>query len=177
MAQREQGADSGIVPTISELVERSHRDSGLSYREMSERAARAGLQLHHQTLQSLATASPKAWPKHAETIRAIAEACDVPERLVVLAFARSFGLDVHRGESLLAMSLPAGVAEIDERVQRSVVSLLRTLVSTQEDSDAAATTRAGASPADLADRQRAADEADVAVIYGAAADRGDDGVE
>lgn len=146
------------MPTISELIERQRRDSGLSYREMAERAARAGLHIKFQTIANLATTPPKEWPKRAETIRALAEGLDVPERLVVLAFACSFGLDVQRDESTLGLMLPAGTRHLDEGVQRAVAAMVRSIVDAREDvgQDAATTKQAGESPAEdeLAARRR-----------------------
>ncbi|MEN3123232.1 hypothetical protein [Janibacter sp. LM] len=121
------------MPTISELIERQRRDSGLSYREMAERAARAGLHIKFQTIANLATTPPKEWPKRAETIQALAEGLDVPERLVVLAFACSFGLDVQRDESTLGLMLPAGTRHLDEGVQRAVAAMVRSIVDARED--------------------------------------------
>lgn len=137
------------MPTISELIERRRRDSGLSYREMAERAARAGLHIKFQTIANLATTPPKEWPKRAETIQALAEGLDVPERLVVLSFARSFGLDVQRDESTLGLMLPTGTRHLDERVQRAVAAMVRSIVDAREDvgQDAATTKQAGESPA------------------------------
>lgn len=121
------------MPTISELIERQRRDSGLSYREMAERAARAGLHIKFQTIANLATTPPKEWPKKAETIQALAEGLDVPERLVVLAFACSFGLDVQRDESTLGSMLPAGTRHLDESVQRAVAAMVRSIVNAREE--------------------------------------------
>lgn len=121
------------MPTISELIERQRRDSGRSYREMAERAARAGLHIKFQTIANLATTPPKEWPKKTETIQALAEGLDVPERLVVLAFATSFGLDVQRDESTLGLMLPIGTRHLDEDVQRAVAAMVRSIVEARED--------------------------------------------
>lgn len=142
------------MPTISELIERQRRDSGRSYREMAERAARAGLHIKFQTIANLATTPPKEWPKKTETIQALAEGLDVPERLVVLAFATSFGLDVQRDESTLGLMLPTGTRHLDEGVQRAVAAMVRSIVEAREDvgSDerSASKTRAGDDPAESA---------------------------
>lgn len=126
-------ADGSAVPTISELIERQRRASGLSYREMAERAERAGLRIKFQTIANLATAAPKEWPKKTETIRALAEGLDVPERLVVLSFARSFGLDVQRDESTLGLMLPTGTRHLDEGVQGAVAALVRSIIESRKD--------------------------------------------
>ncbi|WP_169701907.1 hypothetical protein [Janibacter terrae] len=170
------------MPTISELIERQRRDSGLSYREMAERAARAGLHIKFQTIANLATTPPKEWPKRAETIRALAEGLDVPERLVVLAFACSFGLDVQRDESTLGLMLPAGTRHLDEGVQRAVAAMVRSIVDAREDvgndDRSAATTQAPGSGvptkdqlAELRARQEDADGESVEHITRQAADR------
>lgn len=166
--ERRASADSSAVPTISELIERQRRDSGLSYREMAERAERAGLHIKFQTIATLATTPPKEWPKKAETIQALAEGLDVPERLVVLAFACSFGLDVQRDESTLGSMLPAGTRHLDESVQRAVAAMVRSIVNAREDVGSvvrtASTTQAAVSAAKSAN-----DSANVTQLPSAAA--------
>lgn len=82
------------MPTISDLINQHRGDR--SYRDLALRAERAGFHIKFQTINDLAIAAPKQWPKNAETITALAAALDVNVQTVVLAFARSFGLDVGR---------------------------------------------------------------------------------
>lgn len=117
------------MPTISALIQGQRDALGVTYRDMAQKAAVAGYHVKHQTLQQLATAPPKEWPKRADTIRAMAAALDVSERMVVLAFGRSFGLDVTSGESLLEVLLPSGTAEVDPGLQQAIASVVRAAVA------------------------------------------------
>jgi hypothetical protein len=143
------GPANGGVPTISELIEQRKTFLGLSYREMSEKADRAGLHVKHQTIQALATERPKQWPKETETIRGLAEALDVPEQLVVLSFAQSFGLDVRLDRSRLASLLPSQAAALPGSVQDAIAMMVRALVDSSEEIRhvPAPTTDAGGTPA------------------------------
>lgn len=87
-------ADPGLVPTIGELITQFRDLTGDTYREMAERAERAGFTIKYQTIQELAKDGPKGWPKNPETIVALAVAMHMSQRVIVLAFARAFGLDV-----------------------------------------------------------------------------------
>ena len=138
------------MPTISELVEQRRRFLDLSYRELAERSGRAGWHVNHQTIQALAVKEPREWPKKPETIKGLAEALDVPEHLVVLAFARSFGLDVKIERSRLASLLPSDASALPSRVQDSIALLVRALVDAknEETSDGTTTNQAGVGPAD-----------------------------
>ena len=133
------------MPTIRELIEQRRAFTNLSYREMSERAERAGLHIKYQTIQTLATETPKQWPKQAETIQALAEALDVPEQLVVLAFAASFGLDVRLERSRLASLLPSDTSALPGTVQDAIAQVVKALVATraEESSHGAPTSKAG----------------------------------
>lgn len=127
----EERVDRVAVPTIKELILTQRESLGLSYREMSQRADRAGLKIKHQTIQELATARPKQWPKTSATIRALAEALDVTERAVVLAFARSFDLEVSADSSLLEMILPAGTKNVHPSIQQAIAGVVRAAISAQ----------------------------------------------
>jgi transcriptional regulator with XRE-family HTH domain len=129
----EERVDRVAVPTIKELILTQRESLGLSYREMSQRADRAGLKIKHQTIQELATARPKQWPKTSATIRALAEALDVTERAVVLAFARSFDLEVSADSSLLEMILPAGTKNVHPSIQQAIAGVVRAAISAQHE--------------------------------------------
>lgn len=119
------------VPTISELIHTQRDSTGDSYREMADRAAAAGYTIKFQTLQELATVPPRGWPKKADTFKALAHALQVSERAVVLAYARSFGLDVSEGSSLLEVLLPAGTRDVDRGLQQAIAGVVRAAVSAQ----------------------------------------------
>jgi len=135
------------VPTIAELIAAQRDTTGYSYRQMADRAAAAGHALRHQTLQQLATSPPKGWPKTAETFRAIAHAVGVSERAVVLAFARSFGLDVAGHDSLLETMLPAGTATIAPEIQASIAGLVSSIIASGVHVSTRSAARTGPLPA------------------------------
>lgn len=124
------GAHGVDVPTISELVLTQHEALGLTYREMADRAALAGFRVKYQTIQELATRTPKQWPKASATIRGLAEALQVSQRTVVLAFARSFGLDVSSDASLLELLLPAGTRDVHPGLQQAIAGVVRAAIDT-----------------------------------------------
>lgn len=108
--------------TISELIREVKDRSGHSFRAMAEQATRAGHRVSHQYLQELATAGPREWPRHAETIRGLAAAADTTEAMVVHAFARSFGLAVDAPG--LADRIPPAADRLPQGVQDAVVALI-----------------------------------------------------
>lgn len=128
---RPSGPHAGGVPTIAELIATQRDSTGYSYRQMADRAARAGHELRHQTLQQLATGTPKGWPKTVDTFHALAAALEVSERTIVLSFARSFGLDVAGDDSLLVTLLPSTTGNVPSEVQASIASLVATIAAVQ----------------------------------------------
>lgn len=127
------GDDRGGVPTIQELIQAQRDTTGMSYRDMADRAAAGGYRVKFQTIQELATTQPKGWPKYADTLRGLSVALDVTERTVVLAFARTFGLEVNAGASLLEVLLPAGTRDIDPGLQQAIAGVVRAAVAARYD--------------------------------------------
>lgn len=120
--------DPEAVPTIAELIQR-HRDAtGDSYRAMAERAHQQGITLKHQTLADLATKPPKGWPKNPETITGIALALRTTERAIVVAFARSFGLDMTAERELFTNTLYGATGNELRLMPRDVQAQVRELV-------------------------------------------------
>ncbi|WP_426566423.1 hypothetical protein ACPPVT_07705 [Angustibacter sp. McL0619] len=120
------------MPTISELIARQHA-AGITYRQMADRAKAAGYQLTHQQINELENVPPDQWPKSAQRIRAYAAALDVSERAIVLAFARSFDLDVSERSSLLEVLLPVGTRDIDEGLQAAIAGVVRAAVKARHE--------------------------------------------
>lgn len=121
------------VPTISELIHTQRDSTGLTYRQMAERAAAAGFPVKYQQFQELATQGPKGWPKEAATIKGLAAALEVSERSIVLSFARSFGLEVTEGSSLLEVLLPGATRDIDPGLQRAIAGVVRAAIEAQHE--------------------------------------------
>ncbi|MFC3299604.1 hypothetical protein ACFOD8_08270 [Arthrobacter agilis] len=137
------------MQSISELL-RSEKDaSGLSYRDLVERASKAGYSLKFQYVNELVVSGPKSWPKNPDTFRALAAILRVSEKSVVLAYAASLGLDVTDSTSPFATRLPAGTEKLSPSMQDALIAVVR--AATQEEGDGnvstAPITRAGESPA------------------------------
>ncbi|MHA7145479.1 hypothetical protein ACX80U_12250 [Arthrobacter sp. TmT3-37] len=137
------------MQSISELLRHEKDASGLSYRDLVERASKAGYSLKFQYLNELVTAGPKSWPKNPDTFRAIAAILRTSEKAVVLAYAASLGLDVADPTSALASRLPAGTEKLSPSMQDALIAVVR--AATEEEGDGnvstAPITRAGESPA------------------------------
>ncbi len=128
MVERESnGFDDRSVPTISQLIAAQMDATGRSFRDLWRAS---GERVKHQTFQELRSAPPKSWPKNVETIRGMAAALDVTETAIVMAYARSLGVDV-AGESVLAQQLPASAAQLTPAQRNAIVQLIRS-ITTQE---------------------------------------------
>lgn len=161
-------ADPESVPTISDLITR-HRDvTGDSYRDMASRAASVGLTLKHQTIAELARSAPKGWPKNPETISALAYALKTSERAIVVAFARSFGLDMSAERKVFDQTIYRGDVDLDilprefraqllALVQEAVDATLREREGGDDGGDTAATKHPEPEPGHQAGGLRAVD--------------------
>lgn len=122
--------DDESVPTISQLIAAQMDATGRSYRDMSRAS---GSRVKHQTFQELRNTPPKSWPKNVETIRGMSAALDVTEKSIVLAFARSLGVEV-AGDSMLAHQLPRSAGHLGPSERNAIIALIRAI--TAKDSDA-----------------------------------------
>ncbi|WP_343466508.1 hypothetical protein AAI421_18400 [Rhodococcus aetherivorans] len=126
MVERESnGFDDRSVPTISQLIAAQMDATGRSFRDLWRAS---GERVKHQTFQELRSAPPKSWPKNVETIRGMAAALDVTETAIVMAYARSLGVDVV-GESVLAQQLPASAAQLTPAQRNAIVQLIRSITN------------------------------------------------
>lgn len=121
-------SDVDDVPTIAQLIN-SYRDrTGYSYRDMADHAEREGYHIKYQTIAQLARTPPKAWPKQIETISALAVALGrVHERTVVIAYAKSLGIDVGSSDAL-RFALPRDFALIPREQQLRILGIVGDLV-------------------------------------------------
>lgn len=124
-------SDYESVPTISQLIADQMDVTGRSYRDLWRAS---GERVKHQTFQELRSAPPKSWPKNVETIRGMAEALDVSETAVVLAYARSLGVEV-QAESMLAQQLPATTRQLGATERNAIVALIRAITTRGRDQD------------------------------------------
>lgn len=113
------------MPTLSELITEQKQRRGFSYADLENRADSA---IRRQRWQQLGTGVRiKEFPEPA-TIEAMAKALDVDVAVVVLAAARSIGLDVKRGaQSDLAAMLPYSANKLTADQRAAIVALVRAI--------------------------------------------------
>ncbi|UUG69897.1 immunity repressor [Gordonia phage Morkie] len=113
------------VPTLSELITERKTLRGFSYADLENRADAV---ITRQRWQQLGTGVRiKEFPEPA-TIEAMAAALDVDVAEVVLAAARSIGLNVQRGaQSDLAARLPYSADKLTPVQQDAIVTLVRSI--------------------------------------------------
>lgn len=129
--RRRRSDNADAVPTISDLINQHRGDR--SYRDLALRAERAGFHIKFQTINDLAIAPPRQWPKNPETIAALAAAIDVNVQTVVLAFARSFGLDVGRHVGARGLTNRELLTELGSRLDDNHVEAYGTAVTHLDD--------------------------------------------
>lgn len=114
-----------VLLDISELITsaRGHR----SYRDLERESAKTPNPISYARWQQLATLRPKNFPDPS-TIRGVAATLGVPEQVVVLAAAESFGLDVHMQRIALADLLPPSAANLTDRQLLAVLAVIRTFL-------------------------------------------------
>lgn len=119
------------MPTLSELITEQKQRRGFSYADLENRADSA---IRRQRWQQLGTGVRiKEFPEPA-TIEAMAKALDVDVAVVVLAAARSIGLDVKRGaQSDLAAMLPYSANKLSADQRVAIAALVRSI--TDRDAD------------------------------------------
>lgn len=117
-------ADPKTVPTIRDLI-RAAFDEGRSVRDLEQDS---GYLVKYQTFQELGTNSPRQFPKETKTITGMAQALNVTETAVVLAYARGLGVPVEAGSNTFALRLPPDVATIEPDMQNALISMIRAAV-------------------------------------------------
>lgn len=128
-----------------ELIRRTRGDRSYATLE-----ADSGGSPGRQRWQQIATSPQQNFPDPT-TIRTMARVLGVPETTVVLAAARSAGLDVSQPGGPLAELLPPGSTRLTERQMAAVLTVIRAMI--EPDETAAALRRA----ADRAAKQNAKD--------------------
>lgn len=116
--------DMHAHPSIRDLIEDRKRDTGWSYADL---AHASGDLVTRGTVYGLATSPPKSWPKARTTITGLAQALNVPEETVVLAYATSFGVPVRAQPSLLALQLPATTDLLTATERAQIIGIIRSM--------------------------------------------------
>ena len=117
-------ADSKTVPTIRDLI-RSALDEGRSFRDLEQDS---GYRVKSQAFHDLVKHAPKQFPKETKTITGMAQALNISEAAVVLAYAKSLGVAVDGIGNTFALRLPADVATIEPDMQNALISMIRAAV-------------------------------------------------
>lgn len=125
-------------PDLSGLIRAHQERTRESYRAM---ARRSGDLLHHQSLQGWAAGPPKAFPKKRETFEQLAQVLDTDVTTVVLAFARSLGLDVRSSGPGAARVLPPDAERLTGRQRAVLLSVVDAMVHPDAEGGGSATAR------------------------------------
>ncbi len=109
-------------PTLHQLVRSRIRERGWSYTDLERRSGHA---LSRGRWQQLGSGAPQRKFPDPASLVAIAQVLEVDITTVVLAAARSVGLDVsHRGAALSHL-LPDQTELISERMRDAILTLIR----------------------------------------------------
>ncbi len=125
-------------PDLAGLIAAHQQRTHESFRAM---ARRSGDQLHHQSLQGWAAAPPKAFPKKRETFEQLAQVLDTDVTTVVLAFARSLGLDVRATGPAADRVLPPDAERLTERQRAVLLSVVDVMVNPDAEDSGSVTGR------------------------------------
>lgn len=141
MQGSDEASHASLVPTLADLITARKKERGWSYAQL---AHRAGDVLSAQRWQQLGTGVRiKEFPEPA-TLAAMADALDIDVSVVVLAAAKSTGLDVRNDLSLLAQQLPASAARLEPDARNAIVALVRAITKeTQHDEEQESRTETG----------------------------------
>ncbi|OBK92608.1 hypothetical protein A5646_03255 [Mycobacterium sp. 1245499.0] len=112
------------MPTIRDLI-RSALDSGRSVRDLEQDS---GYRVKFQTFQELANHAPRQFPKEIKTITGMAQALNVSETAVVLAYAKGLGIPVEGLNNTFALRLPPDVNSIEPEMQNAIINMARAAV-------------------------------------------------
>lgn len=126
MTAKDPTGDGGAVLTLQELIQARRDERGWSYADLE---VRADHKITRGRWQQLAThVRMKAFPER-DNIPIIAAVLEVDETTVVLAAAKSLGLDVRWRGPDLAQLMPAGTDQLSEAVRDAILAVIRATVS------------------------------------------------
>lgn len=119
-------SDDHAVAPLDVLIRDRMVERGWSYSDL-ERAS--GHALTRGRWQQLGSGVPQRKFPDPESLMAISRVLEVDITTVVLAAARTLGLDVHHGGTGLSPLLPAGTARIPGRMREAILTLIRAAVA------------------------------------------------
>lgn len=131
--------DEADGPDLATLIGAHQERTKESFRAM---ARRSDDRVHHQSLQGWATQPPRGFPKKQETFEALARILDTDVTTVLLAFARSLGLDVRGSGPDESRVLPPVAERLTDRQRDVLLSVLDVMVGPEVAEPAAGADRA-----------------------------------
>lgn len=114
--------DPQSVPDLALLIGERKNAHGWTYRELE---ARSGGAIKYQRWQQLATGKRITEFPEPATLQAIATAIDVDVTAVVIAAAKTIGLQVRPTGSDFATMLPTGVDGIEPEMRDALLRVIR----------------------------------------------------
>lgn len=118
-------ANEPVLP-LDALIRSRMRERGWSYSDLERASGRA---LTRGRWQQLGSGLPQRKFPDPGSLTVIAQVLEVDITSVVLAAARTLGLDVRRPGTGLSQLLPAEAAQLSARMRDAVLSLIRAAVS------------------------------------------------
>lgn len=113
-------------PTLAQLIRARMAERAWSYSDLEQQSNQALSRGRWQQLGS--GAEQRKFPEPA-SLKVIASVLQVDITTVVLAAARTLGLDAHTRGSDLANLLPAGTERLSEPIRDAILTLIRAAVS------------------------------------------------
>lgn len=117
--------DDPVLP-LDALIRARMRERGWSYSDLERASGRA---LTRGRWQQLGSGLPQRKFPDPGSLTVIAQVLEIDITSVVLAAARTLGLDVRRPGTGLSQLLPAEAAHLSARMRDAVLSLIRAAVS------------------------------------------------
>jgi hypothetical protein len=134
------GKDDGPGPGLGELILTGMHERGWSYSDLERASDRA---LTRGRWQQLGSGVPQRKFPEPGSLTVIAQVLEVDMTTVVLAAARSLGLEVGRRGAELAHLLPVHTDRISERMRDAILTLIRSAVAEASDDHDLEVSRSG----------------------------------
>lgn len=112
-----------MLPPISQMIDDRMHLTGWSYKDLEEES---GGVVSSRTFRRLHQNDGAHSAMKPEAVRAIAQALDVAEVSVILAMAKSFGLDINT-TPMLCYELPASTDKLTRKERTDIVAHIRKL--------------------------------------------------
>lgn len=132
--------DDSPGPGLAELIRAGMHERGWSYSDLERASDRA---LTRGRWQQLGSGVPQRKFPDPGSLAVIARVLEVDLTIIVLAAARSLGLEVGRREAELAPWLPVHIDRLPERMRAAILTLIRAAVAEAPDDRGLEVSRSG----------------------------------